>query len=141
MTDQKAARLEADVKAASAKLQEFPRSKNGLVPDDIRFGPAYRAAKAEYDRAFAALRSYNGERNRRGASKGDDPMPIRKDMSDAEVERVLDGLVAGTLESCAAAAIKAIDAAKDKNMDAEAALRELAASFRATAANQGRKRK
>lgn len=49
---------------ASAALKVFPRAANGLTPDAVKFSPEYRAAKAEFDRAFAAVRAFNGRYKR-----------------------------------------------------------------------------
>jgi hypothetical protein len=53
--------LELTVSMHSATLKAFPKGPMGLTPDDIKFGPAYRTAKAAYDRAFAELRDFNAE--------------------------------------------------------------------------------
>jgi hypothetical protein len=44
---------------ASAALQKFPRNGMGLVSDDVRVSPEYRAAKATYERAANELRTFN----------------------------------------------------------------------------------
>lgn len=58
----KAARasIEAEIVVASAALQQFPRLANGLTPDAVKALPVWRAAKANYDRLFAAQRALNG---------------------------------------------------------------------------------
>lgn len=48
-----------DCKAAGAALKAFPRGRMGLTPDAVKATPEWRAAKQAYDRAFAALRSFN----------------------------------------------------------------------------------
>lgn len=47
---------------ASAQLKAIPgvgSGPMGLTPDAVKFSPAYRAAKAEMDRLFIALRAAN----------------------------------------------------------------------------------
>ena len=56
--------IEAEVKQHSAALQKFPRENNGvvsLIPDHVKASPEYKTAKASYDKAFAALRDFNGK--------------------------------------------------------------------------------
>lgn len=50
---------EAEAKAAGAALQAFPKLANGLTPDEVKFSPAYRKARARFDAAFAAVRRVN----------------------------------------------------------------------------------
>lgn len=61
--------LEAEVKAASAALKEFPRGTMGLTPDDVKASPEWRAAKTRYELAFARLRAWNGEQRHLAARK------------------------------------------------------------------------
>lgn len=51
--------LEQEVEEAGAGLRDFPRGAMGLTPDAVKTSPAYRAAKARFDRAFARLRAFN----------------------------------------------------------------------------------
>lgn len=51
--------LDADVRETETVLRRFPRSKMGLVPDDVRTSVTYRNAKMDFDRAFARLRNFN----------------------------------------------------------------------------------
>ena len=51
--------LEAAVEHAAAKLKAFPKGPMGLTPDDVKFGPEFRAAKAAHEQAFKRLRSFN----------------------------------------------------------------------------------
>lgn len=53
------AAAEADVRAASDALKQFPRGPMGLTPDHVKFSPEFRAAKRRYDAAFARLRAVN----------------------------------------------------------------------------------
>lgn len=53
---------EAEAGAASARLKMFPKLPNGLTPDDVKTSPEYRAAKADWNRAFAKLRKINAAR-------------------------------------------------------------------------------
>lgn len=46
-------------KAAGAVLDTFPKRANGLTPDEVKFSPEYRAAKARFDAAFARQRKVN----------------------------------------------------------------------------------
>lgn len=55
------ATLQSEADAASKALQTFPRGPMGLTPDSVKFSPEFRAAKAAYDRAEAALRAFNGK--------------------------------------------------------------------------------
>lgn len=59
----KAARdlLDAELTAASAKLQTYPRNAWGLVEDSVRATPEYQADKRRADAAFAALREFNAK--------------------------------------------------------------------------------
>lgn len=53
--------LEAEVKAASLALKQFPKGALGLTSDAIKATPEYQAAKRRYALAFAALRCFNKE--------------------------------------------------------------------------------
>ena len=46
---------------ADEAFKTFPRGPMGLTPDPVKAMPEYRAACAAYDKAFAALRDYNGK--------------------------------------------------------------------------------
>lgn len=46
-------------KAASAAMQTFPKLANGMTPDEVKFSPEFRTAKARFDSAFARERSAN----------------------------------------------------------------------------------
>jgi hypothetical protein len=52
--------LEQDLTSAGNALRAFPHHPNGLTPDAVRATPEWRAAKSRADRAFKALRDYNG---------------------------------------------------------------------------------
>ena len=56
--------LEDALKPLSAALRRFPQSLNGLTPDEVKFSPAYKEAKAAFDAAFRALREHNAFINR-----------------------------------------------------------------------------
>lgn len=51
--------LYAEVKRLSAILGAFPKGPMNLTPDHIKASPEYRAAKANYNTAFARLRAFN----------------------------------------------------------------------------------
>lgn len=51
--------LNAAVKAAGDVLRAYPTGPMGLTPDDVRATPQWKANKLAYDRAFAALRTFN----------------------------------------------------------------------------------
>ena len=54
--------LDARLAEATAALKSIPgvgSGQTGLTPDHVKTSPAYRAAKAEVDRVFAALRKAN----------------------------------------------------------------------------------
>lgn len=56
--------LEEIVERTGKVLREIPgvgSGPMGLTPDAIKASPEYRAAKAAYDKAFAALRAFNGK--------------------------------------------------------------------------------
>jgi hypothetical protein len=52
---------EADVKAASLALKEFPRGAMGLTPDAVKASAEYKQAKAAYNTAFQRLRAINAQ--------------------------------------------------------------------------------
>ncbi len=56
------AQLEADVSAASMAMKQFDATKSacGLTPDHVKASPEWKAAKASFNRAFQALRNFNG---------------------------------------------------------------------------------
>lgn len=61
-------RIEADAEAAGARLRAIPgvgSGQLGLTPDAVKASAEYRAARADWDRAFAALRAFNSEYYRR----------------------------------------------------------------------------
>lgn len=53
--------LDAAHEAAGAKLRAFPRNPMGLVSDETRNSPEYRAAKDATDKAFSRLRDFNSK--------------------------------------------------------------------------------
>lgn len=54
------ARLSAEVDAAAAALNRFPKNgPMGLTEDAIKFSPGYRDAKRRFDGAFQRLRNFN----------------------------------------------------------------------------------
>ena len=58
------ARLEENVELTANTLRAIPgvgSGPMGLTPDAVRTSPDYRAACAAYDKAFAALRDFNGK--------------------------------------------------------------------------------
>lgn len=52
--------------AANTEIRKFNKYANdmGLVPDHIRETPEYQEVKKEFNRAFAALRTFNGWMNK-----------------------------------------------------------------------------
>ncbi len=70
--------LERRVKEAGSKLKVFPKGKMGLTPDDVKASPEWKSAKSEYNRAFEALRSYNGKRHDGGDAPGEGDLPYGK---------------------------------------------------------------
>ena len=55
-------RLDAEVARTSAALKAFPTSgPMNLTPDHVKASPEFKAAKAAFDRAFAALRNFNAD--------------------------------------------------------------------------------
>ncbi len=40
-------------------LNAFPKGAFGLTPDEVKFSPEYKAAKAAYDAKFEQLRNFN----------------------------------------------------------------------------------
>jgi hypothetical protein len=58
------AMLEQNVEITAKAVREIPGVGTGLMglnPDHVRLSPEYRAKKAAYDSAFAALRAFNGK--------------------------------------------------------------------------------
>jgi hypothetical protein len=53
-------RLDKEASEAGEALRAFPRGPTGITPDSIRATPAFREAKARYDKAFAKQRAFNG---------------------------------------------------------------------------------
>lgn len=51
--------IQKAVDSASEALQAFPKSANGLTPDDVKRSIAFKAASLKYERAHAALRKFN----------------------------------------------------------------------------------
>jgi len=51
--------LEEEVSITGAVMRTFQRNAIGLVSDAVRTTPNYQAARARYQRAFAALRDFN----------------------------------------------------------------------------------
>jgi hypothetical protein len=45
----------------SKVLKSFPRLSNGLTPDSVKASTEYKSAKANYQRAFSALRAFNAK--------------------------------------------------------------------------------
>ncbi len=52
--------LEEQVKAASKKLNEYPREANGLTPASTKAMVGWQEAKIAYGNAFNSLRKFNG---------------------------------------------------------------------------------
>jgi hypothetical protein len=63
------AELDSRVAAAAEALRAWDHLKSpiGLTPDHVKASPEWQAAKLAYDRAFAALRTFNGVYTRRFA--------------------------------------------------------------------------
>lgn len=60
--EQKRQQLEEEVSSTGKILNDLvknSRGQMGLVSDQMKNSPEYRAAKANYDRAFRALRQFN----------------------------------------------------------------------------------
>lgn len=56
--------LESVVKHAESALKAIPGVSSGLMgltPENVRLSTAYRVAKGDFNKAFAALRAFNGE--------------------------------------------------------------------------------
>lgn len=51
--------LYALLNAKDSALQAFPKGAMGLTPDSVKVSTLYRAAKAEYEIAFQAVRKFN----------------------------------------------------------------------------------
>ena len=59
-TEQLRDQLEAEVRAASDALKQFPRSsKFGLTPDSAKNTPEGQSARREFMRAFTRYRTFN----------------------------------------------------------------------------------
>lgn len=63
-TGYEAAKAAADAARARSRelgkaMSAFPKLANGLTPDEVKATPAWRAAKKEYDAAFAAEQAAN----------------------------------------------------------------------------------
>jgi hypothetical protein len=54
------AQIAAVVERLGAVLRQFPKGPMGLPPEVVRTSAEYREAKLAYDRAFRALRKFNG---------------------------------------------------------------------------------
>lgn len=67
----KAARdqISLEVDAASARVNSFPKSVMGLVPDAVKFTTDYRAAKTAFDASFSKLQKFNQTFTRQFASE------------------------------------------------------------------------
>jgi len=50
---------EADVMCTGDVLDRFPKGALGLTPDEVKFTPEYRQAKAEFNHAFEAFQNIN----------------------------------------------------------------------------------
>ena len=60
--------LDAEYESAATKLKSIPgvgSGQMGLTPDLVRATPEYRTAKQAVDRAFQAVRNFNGAHARR----------------------------------------------------------------------------
>ena len=60
---QSKAMLEASLDAANKALKAFDsygKSAFGLTPDSVKAMPEFKQAKANFDKAFAELRNFNG---------------------------------------------------------------------------------
>lgn len=55
--------LEAATKTMKKEFDQY-KGAMGLIPDHIRETPRYQEVKKEFDRAFAALRNFNGWMNK-----------------------------------------------------------------------------
>lgn len=57
-------KLHAEMTAASRALNnfvdQFPKGPMNLTPDHVRAMPEYRVVKNAYERAFSAVRAFNG---------------------------------------------------------------------------------
>lgn len=54
--------LETTVNECSKALRAFPKGAMGLTPNWVKASTEYQTAKANYVRAFAALRQFNANR-------------------------------------------------------------------------------
>lgn len=57
------------VQETSATLLAFPRGPTGLTPDNVKFSPEFRFAKAAFNMAFAASRAFHGANTKRFAKE------------------------------------------------------------------------
>lgn len=62
-------RLDQEASAVGDVLQAFPRGATGLPPEHVRLSPEYRAAKARYKTAFAAVQAFNAVFTKRFAKE------------------------------------------------------------------------
>ena len=79
--------LDAELSAATKSLKAIPGHASGpmgLTPDAVKALPAWQAARARLDRAFAAVRAFNGANVKRYARE-------LKAERDAKRERALSG--------------------------------------------------
>jgi len=79
--------MEAELSAAMKEIQAIPGHASGpmgLTPSAVKALPAWQAARARVDRAFAAVRAFNGANVKRYARE------IRAER-DAKRERALSG--------------------------------------------------
>ena len=53
------AELEQQVTDLSRKLSSYPRGKNGLTPDDIKFTADYKSDKLAFNRKNEQFKSFN----------------------------------------------------------------------------------
>ena len=72
------ANLEAQMAFAAAAFEAFPRGPMGLTPDEVKFSPAYRSAKATFDGAFATVRAHNALMTKRFAKEMRDERRTRR---------------------------------------------------------------
>lgn len=51
--------LEINVKLTSTLLKAFPKSENGMTPDDVKMTEAFQVAKKNHNKAHYELRKFN----------------------------------------------------------------------------------